>query len=468
MHSTKPTTVVKDKLANRSLRKLPLGLASIALGASIYMNTTNVSADQVDNTDTYPLQSQDDTNAVLPGTPVNTSKVATTNETQEAQAPVSENNVSQPATDNVSSNTNSQASAFESNSDVNSSASVTTDNSNVTSDNKTVNDSTKDNDVTITYNVSDVDENNKNVFTGKYSLPANSHFSFADFQLPENYILAENGDGTVGTSNTSIEVKAKHKTIQLESPKPVLIERTITINFPDNSVKTIRQQGYYQSPTSVLDEVTKTSKTIGKASLTGIDTYWAPTIAGYTANIPMVPALTEQEYDKGAKLSVNISYSKNGSNSSASSDAPDTPEINTPGSNSDNTNSSSSAASSAPISNQEAAKGNENVNNATSASSSIGETTTNSSSVGVLANDDINSVANTTALTGNETTALTGNETTSTEDSTSPESNNDTITSNDELPQTGNDSISKDLALLGIGALGITGAVGLEMRKKKY
>ena len=342
-------------------------------------------------------------------------------------------------------------------------------------------------------------------------------FTYSEFKLPDNYELVGNGNGNIGSEDYKVDIHAKHRVVTLTASKSVPIKRTITIHYPDNSVKTITQTGSYQSPASELDEVTNTAKSVGKPTLTGINAYQVPEVEGYTPNIKEVPALTAEAYDAGAKLMVNISYAKNeanpnSANNNSGSNASSSAESSTNSGSASSSNTNSSAAT--PGSNTNSASDNPGSQNNSSSSAAENGSTSNASSTASAAENgstsnasstasaasDQSSVVNdstaqnakeastttddltntqaapavaTTAYEGNtgslESLATQSNGTDASVNSMNSDSTIDSATGNDSesLPQTGND-VSEELAALGLGTLGVVGTAALGMRKKKY
>lgn len=494
-----------EKTPHFSLRKLPIGLASVALGATMYASATTASADTVTSAAAQPAEEQTDTTATLPGTPV-------ANDSQSSTAMSSVASAASPAQTAASktlvpTSESSVPASIEANGE-NKSAVLTTPSatsnttevdSQSTSASNTIDPTSE---VTLTYYVHDDDDNGKVVYKGTETMKPGQKFTYNEFKLPDNYILVGDGNGNIGSEDYKVDIHAKHRVVTLTAAKAIPIERTITIHYPDNSVKTITQTGSYQSPESELDEVTNVAKSVGKATLTGIDAYQVPEVDGYTPNIKEVPALTPEAYDGGAELLVNVSYTKNGTN---------------PDSSSNNSNTASNSSSS------EASSVNSNSSSSTDVNSSValpgsnnGSEPSDSRSKNELNNDvaekanvdDTNSAAsaaNTQASAGNDavsgvgdnklSSAITSNNlqatpavTTASSQGVSSEPgeslvaqpgntgkiNNTAVMNgsndsegNESLPQTGND-VSKELAALGLGTLGVVGTATLGMRKKKY
>lgn len=492
------------KVTRFTLKKLPIGLASVALGATMYAGATTASADTVNSAAAPAPVEETDMNATLPGTPASEASQATATPTvKNVESTSSTPTVDQAdtsfATSQVvsTSSTTSLDSATASNANEPSTAS-----SAAASNSQSSTALDKASDVTLTYYVHDDDNDGKVVYKGTQAMKPGQKFTYSEFKLPDNYELVGDGNGNIGSEDYKVDIHAKHRVVTLTASKSVPIERTITIHYPDNSVKTITQTGSYQSPASELDEVTNTAKSVGKPTLTGINAYQVPEVEGYTPNIKEVPALTAEAYDAGAKLMVNISYAKNGANpnsannnsgSNASSSAE--PSTNSGSASSSNTNSSAAT----PGSNANSASDNPGSQNNSSSSAAENGSTSNASSTASAASDQ-SSVVNdstaqnakeastttddltntqaapavaTTAYEGNtgslESLATQSNGTDASVNSMNSDSTIDSATGNDSesLPQTGND-VSEELAALGLGTLGVVGTAALGMRKKKY
>lgn len=492
------------KVTRFTLKKLPIGLASVALGATMYAGATTASADTVNSAAAPAPVEETDVNATLPGTP-------TSEASQDASTPVIENAESASSvetTDQVTSSaTTSRAVSTSSAVALDNTAASNTNESSTASSTAASNSQSstvldKASDVTLTYYVHDDDNDGKVVYKGTQAMKPGQKFTYSEFKLPDNYELVGDGNGNIGSEDYKVDIHAKHRVVTLTASKSVPIERTITIHYPDNSVKTITQTGSYQSPASELDEVTNTAKSVGKATLTGINAYQVPQVEGYTPNIKAVPALTAEAYDGGAKLMVNISYTKNGANpnsannnsgSNASSSVGSS--ANSGSANSSNTNSSAatpgsnaSSASDTPGSQNNSsisAAENGSTSNASSTASAASDqsslvndsTAQNAKEASTTTNDLTNSQAApavaTTAYEGNpgslENLATQSNGTDANVNSINSDSTIDSAAGNDSesLPQTGND-VSEELAALGLGTLGVVGTATLGMRKKKY
>ena len=503
------------KVTRFALKKLPIGLASVALGATMYAGATTASADTVNSAAAPAPVEETDMNATLPGTPASEASQATATPTVKnvestSSAPTADQADTSSATSQVvsTSSTTPLDSATASNANepsTSSSAAASNSQSSTALD--------KASDVTLTYYVHDDDNDGKVVYKGTQAMKPGQKFTYSEFKLPDNYELVGDGNGNIGSEDYKVDIHAKHRVVTLTASKSVPIVRTITIHYPDNSVKTITQTGSYQSPASELDEVTDTAKSVGKPTLTGINVYQVPEVEGYTPNIKEVPALTAEAYDAGAKLMVNISYAKNGANpnsannnsgSNASSSAESS--TNSGSASSSNTNSSAAtpgsnanSASATPGSNANSASDNPGSQNNSSSSAAENGSTSNASSTASAASDQSSVVNDSTAQNAKEastttddltntqaapavaTTAYEGN--TGSSESLATQSNGtdasvnsmnsdstiDSATGNDSesLPQTGND-VSEELAALGLGTLGVVGTAALGMRKKKY
>lgn len=442
----------KEKKNGSALKKLPVGLASIALGTAImYAGATNASADEVNApTNTTPTENQAEQNAVLPGTAVNKSTSETPERAANANTPNSSiNNASQ---DNTNTDPKAQI-------------------------NKNVN---------MTYYVHDDDDNDKVVYKGTEEVNKGEKIDFSSLKLPSNYVLSEEGTATADSTDFKTDVHAKHQTVELTKPAPVLIQRIITIHNPDNSIKNIRQEGYYQSPASVLDQVTKQSKAIGQATLTGIDKYVVPVFDGYTPSQSVVPAMTAADYDKGAKLLVDISYQKK-NDKADSNEQVKSPEEGNKGAQENSNNDS-------PISNSEATPDNQYGNSASgnNVTSDDGKETQKSQQIkGPDSNESTRQTSN-----GSQSAIETASKSSPVSDKVTMESTNEPsenrtdgvqttqLSSNTEgsangpigtqteeaegnsLPQTGND-LNKELAAMGLGTLGIVGTFSLAKKKKE-
>lgn len=492
------------KVTRFTLKKLPIGLASVALGATMYAGATTASADTVNSAAAPAPVEETDMNATLPGTPASEASQATATPTVKnaestSNTPTADQADTSSATSQVvsTSSTTSLDSATASNANepsTSSSAAASNSQSSTALD--------KASDVTLTYYVHDDDNDGKVVYKGTQAMKPGQKFTYSEFKLPDNYELVGDGNGNIGSEDYKVDIHAKHRVVTLTASKSVPIERTITIHYPDNSVKTITQTGSYQSPASELDEVTNTAKSVGKATLTGINAYQVPQVEGYTPNIKEVPALTAETYDGGAKLMVNISYTKNGANpnsannnsgSNASSSVGSS--ANSGSANSSNTNSSAAT----PGSNASSASDNPGSQNNSSSSAAENGSTSNASSTASAASDqssvvndsiaqnakEVSTATNdltnsqaapavaTTAYEGNpsslENLATQSNGTDASVNSINSDSTIDSAAGNDSesLPQTGND-VSEELAALGLGTLGVVGTAALGMRKKKY
>ena len=492
------------KVTRFTLKKLPIGLASVALGATMYAGATTASADTVNSAAAPTPVEETDMNATLPGTPASEASQATTTPTVKnvestSNAPTADQADTSSATSQVvsTSSTTSLDSATASNANepsTSSSAAASNSQSSTALD--------KASDVTLTYYVHDDDNDGKVVYKGTQAMKPGQKFTYSEFKLPDNYELVGDGNGNIGSEDYKVDIHAKHRVVTLTASKSVPIERTITIHYPDNSVKTITQTGSYQSPASELDEVTNTAKSVGKPTLTGINAYQVPEVEGYTPNIKEVPALTAEAYDAGAKLMVNISYAKNGANpnsanNNSGSNASSSAESSTNSGSASSSNTNSSAAT--PGSNANSASDNPGSQNNSSSSATENGSTSNASSTASAASDQ-SSVVNdstaqnakeastttddltntqaapavaTTAYEGNtgslESLATQSNGTDASVNSMNSDSTIDSATGNDSesLPQTGND-VSEELAALGLGTLGVVGTAALGMRKKKY
>lgn len=492
------------KVTRFTLKKLPIGLASVALGATMYAGATTASADTVNSAAAPTPVEETDMNATLPGTPASEASQATTTPTiknveSASSAPTADQADTSSATSQVAStsSTTSLDSATASNANESSTAS-----SAAASNSQSSTALDKASDVTLTYYVHDDDNDGKVVYKGTQAMKPGQKFTYSEFKLPNNYELVGDGNGNIGSEDYKVDIHAKHRVVTLTASKSVPIERTITIHYPDNSVKTITQTGSYQSPASKLDEVTNTAKSVGKATLTGINAYQVPQVEGYTPNIKEVPALTAEAYDGGAKLMVNISYTKNGANPNSAnnnSESNASSSVNS-SANSGSANSSDTNSSAAtPGSNANSASDNPGSQNNSSSSAAENGSTSNASSTASTASDQ-SSVVNdsiaqnakeastatndltnsqaapavaTTAYEGNpsslENLATQSNGTDASVNSINSDSTIDSAAGNDSesLPQTGND-VSEELAALGLGTLGVVGTVALGMRKKKY
>lgn len=492
------------KVTRFTLKKLPIGLASVALGATMYAGATTASADTVNSAAAPAPVEETDMNATLPGTPASEASQATATPTVKnvestSNTPTADQADTSSATSQVvsTSSTTSLDSATASNANepsTSSSAAASNSQSSTALD--------KASDVTLTYYVHDDDNDGKVVYKGTQAMKPGQKFTYSEFKLPDNYELVGNGNGNIGSEDYKVDIHAKHRVVTLTASKSVPIKRTITIHYPDNSVKTITQTGSYQSPASELDEVTNTAKSVGKPTLTGINAYQVPEVEGYTPNIKEVPALTAEAYDAGAKLMVNISYAKNEANpnlanNNSGSNASSSAESSTNSGSASSSNTNSSAAT--PGSNTNSASDNPGSQNNSSSSAAENGSTSNASSTASAASDQ-SSVVNdstaqnakeastttddltntqaapavaTTAYEGNtgslESLATQSNGTDASVNSMNSDSTIDSATGNDSesLPQTGND-VSEELAALGLGTLGVVGTAALGMRKKKY
>lgn len=505
------------KVTRFTLKKLPIGLASVALGATMYAGATTASADTVNSAAAPAPVEETDMNATLPGTPASEASQATATPTVKnvestSSTPTADQADTSSATSQVvsTSSTTSLDSATASNANEPSTASSTaasngqrsTASSAAASNSQSSTALDKASDVTLTYYVHDDDNDGKVVYKGTQAMKSGQKFTYSEFKLPDNYELVGDGNGNIGSEDYKVDIHAKHRVVTLIASKSVPIERTITIHYPDNSVKTITQTGSYQSPASELDEVTNTAKSVGKPTLTGINAYQVPEVEGYTPNIKEVPALTAEAYDAGAKLMVNISYAKNGANpnsanNNSGSNASSSAESSTNSGSASSSNTNSSAAT--PGSNANSASDNPGSQNNSSSSAAENGSTSNASSTASAASDQ-SSVVNdstaqntketstttddltntqaapavaTTAYEGNtgslESLATQSNGTDASVNSMNSDSTIDSVTGNDSesLPQTGND-VSEELAALGLGTLGVVGTAALGMRKKKY
>lgn len=505
------------KVTRFTLKKLPIGLASVALGATMYAGATTASADTVNSAAAPAPVEETDMNATLPGTPASEASQATATPTVKSvestsSAPTADQADTSSATSQVvsTSSTTSLDSATASNANEPSTASSatasngqpSTTSSAAASNSQSSTALDKASDVTLTYYVHDDNNDGKVVYKGTQAMKPGQKFTYSEFKLPDNYELVGDGNGNIGSEDYKVDIHAKHRVVTLTASKSVPIERTITIHYPDNSVKTITQTGSYQSPASELDEVTNTAKSVGKPTLTGINAYQVPEVEGYTPNIKEVPALTAEAYDAGAKLMVNISYAKNGANpnsanNNSGSNASSSAESSTNSGSASSSNTNSSAAT--PGSNANSASDNPGSQNNSSSSAAENGSTSNASSTASAASDQ-SSVVNdstaqnakeastttddltntqaapavaTTAYEGNtgslESLATQSNGTDASVNSMNSDSTIDSATGNDSesLPQTGND-VSEELAALGLGTLGVVGTAALGMRKKKY
>lgn len=517
-----------SKVTHFSLRKLPIGLASVALGATLYAGATNANADTVKATTTQgPAEEQTDATATLPGTPAASSapSQATTPAADPAPAPAtsaasSADQSAPSAASSASSDTPAASSAGSTTSSTTSDASSAassagssaTDDSQVpssagnansgaaksdgpASSGTTVGD--QDKEVTLTYYVHDDDNDGKVVYEGTETMKPGQKFTYSEFTLPKNYVLVGGGDGNIGSEDYKVDVHAKHRVVTLAQAKSVPIERTITIHYPDNSVKTITQKGFYQYPENQLDEVTNEAKTIGEPTLTGIDAYQVPEVDGYTPNMKEVPALTPATYDGGAKLMVNVTYAKNGTNP-GSSETPGSDQPANPGSGStaDNPGSSETPGSDQPAnpgsssdtpgsaSDQPVNSGSGSASNGQESATSNGSVASGSqpsSAVSTNGSEAAAPAAGVAPVSGNTTGTMTNASSTGTGSEAQPEAlgtvvdgvsavttgSNGNSSNSEALPQTGND-VSKELAALGLGTLGAVGTAALGMRKKKY
>ena len=506
------------KVTRFTLKKLPIGLASVALGATMYAGATTASADTVNSAAAPAPVEETDMNATLPGTPASEASQATATPTVKnvestSSAPTADQADTSSATSQVVSTSSTtsldSATASNANEPSTSSSAATSNSQPSTSSSAAASNSQsstaldKASDVTLTYYVHDDDNDGKVVYKGTQAMKPGQKFTYSEFKLPDNYELVGDGNGNIGSEDYKVDIHAKHRVVTLTASKSVPIVRTITIHYPDNSVKTITQTGSYQSPASELDEVTDTAKSVGKPTLTGINVYQVPEVEGYTPNIKEVPALTAEAYDAGAKLMVNISYAKNGANpnsanNNSGSNASSSAESSTNSGSASSSNTNSSAAT--PGSNTNSASDNPgSQNNSSSSSAAENGSTSNASSTASAASDQ-SSVVNdstaqnakeastttddltntqaapavaTTAYEGNtgslESLATQSNGTDASVNSMNSDSTIDSATGNDSesLPQTGND-VSEELAVLGLGTLGVVGTSALGMRKKKY
>ena len=506
------------KVTRFTLKKLPIGLASVALGATMYAGATTASADTVNSAAAPAPVEETDMNATLPGTPASEASQATATPTVKnvestSSAPTADQADTSSATSQVVSTSSTtsldSATASNANEPSTSSSAATSNSQPSTSSSAAASNSQsstaldKASDVTLTYYVHDDDNDGKVVYKGTQAMKPGQKFTYSEFKLPDNYELVGDGNGNIGSEDYKVDIHAKHRVVTLTASKSVPIVRTITIHYPDNSVKTITQTGSYQSPASELDEVTDTAKSVGKPTLTGINVYQVPEVEGYTPNIKEVPALTAEAYDAGAKLMVNISYAKNGANpnsanNNSGSNASSSAESSTNSGSASSSNTNSSAAT--PGSNTNSASDNPgSQNNSSSSSAAENGSTSNASSTASAASDQ-SSVVNdstaqnakeastttddltntqaapavaTTAYEGNtgslESLATQSNGTDASVNSMNSDSTIDSATGNDSesLPQTGND-VSEELAVLGLGTLGVVGTAALGMRKKKY
>lgn len=492
------------KLTRFTLKKLPIGLASVALGATMYAGATTASADTVNSAAAPAPVEETDMNATLPGTPASEASQATATPTVKnvestSSTPTADQADTSSATSQVvsTSSTTSLDSATASNANEPSTAS-----SAAASNSQSSTALDKASDVTLTYYVHDDDNDGKVVYKGTQAMKPGQKFTYSEFKLPDNYELVGDGNGNIGSEDYKVDIHAKHRVVTLTASKSVPIERTITIHYPDNSVKTITQTGSYQSPASELDEVTNTAKSVGKPTLTGINAYQVPEVEGYTPNIKEVPALTAEAYDAGAKLMVNISYAKNGANpnsanNNSGSNASSSAESSTNSGSASSSNTNSSAAT--PGSNANSASDNPGSQNNSSSSAAENGSTSNASSTASAASDQSSVVNDSTAQNAKETSTTTddltntqaapavattayegntgsleslatqSNGTDASVNSMNSDSTIDSATGNDSesLPQTGND-VSEELAALGLGTLGVVGTAALGMRKKKY
>ena len=541
-----------SKVTHFSLRKLPIGLASVALGATLYAGATNANADTVKTTTTQgPAEEQTDATATLPGTPAASSAsnqaTITTPAADPAPATSAASSAGQSAssaassassdtsaassagstTSSATSDASSAASSASSSATDDSQASSSAGNANSgaaksdgpASSGATVGD--QDKEVTLTYYVHDDDNDGKVVYKGIKNMKPGQKFAYSEFTLPKNYVLVGGGDGNIGSEDYKVDVHAKHRVVTLAQAKSVPIERTITIHYPDNSVKTITQKGFYQSPENQLDEVTNEAKTIGEPTLTGIDAYQVPEVDGYTPNMKEVPALTPATYDGGAKLMVNVTYAKNvtnpGSSETPGSDQPANPAsgstADNPGSTSGNTgsdqpanpgsgstadnpgssatpgsdqpaNPGSSSDTPGPASDQPVNSGSGSASNGQESATSNGSVASDSQPSSAASTNDSEAAApaaGVAPVSGNTTGTMTNASSTGTGSEAQPEAlgtvadgasavttgSNGNSSNSETLPQTGND-VSKELAALGLGTLGVVGTAALGMRKKKY
>lgn len=479
-NSQNNVTKKMKKLEKAGLTKLPIGLASVALGTSLYLGATNVHAD-TQTVNTTPAENQTDDSATLPGTPTSaTAEKATTNNATESSSQsaqlgtsvsTSETAISAGATPTQSDST----AASQSSSPVKSSSA---DSSTSASDN--ANDS-----VTMTYYVHDDDNNNKVVYKGTATVKKNQTVSVDTLNLPKHYDLVSASSIQSKDQNFIADIHVKHHIVQVATPKATPIERTIIITFPDGSTKTIKQEGTYQTPGSQIDEVTNVSTSTGTATLTGIDSYTVPTVSGYKPNIATIPALTPASYDGGAKLLVNVTYSADSSatnnDSSVTSDSSSVASDSSANLSADSASSATSdssassadsnSASSATDSSASSASGDSapasDSDNTTSSSQAQGATTTSVNSENNSANGSSAAISSSAipVATASNSSALPANENVSSNDTVS--ANSSASSDNSELPQTGNQSQS-ELAALGLGALGVVGTMSLAKSRKKY
>lgn len=489
-------------------KKIPVGLAGVALGSFLYLDANNVHADVTTNTaNTTPSTNQTDTTAVLAGTP--SASPATTTSANDSASSTAANSGAASSAPEVPNNSEIASSASSS---ASSSSSATSDSASEspvtpTSSASSASTSTSDNENTVSlkYYVHDDDNNDKVVYIGTQSMSKGSTISMSALSLPNGYELSGEGTITAGNSDFKADVHAKHQIVKLDAPAPSIIERTIVITNPDGSTKTIKQQGEYTLPASEIDEVTKQTKTLGSAELTGIGSYQVPTIDGYTASEAEVPALTAESYDNGAKLLVNITYTKNGNTPNSS-----TPSSNTPASDSNSSQSSaSSAASSAASDSNSASSASQSTSNASNASSTASNASNAASQASSAENSAASSAAQ-SASTSNDSSAT--SQSSSTQNSASSAANqsadetssaqpantlvdsnstnsSDNVSqpslgsasqiqsnelpeasandSNTSLPQTGNDNnVANEMAALGLGSLGVVGAMTLKKKKR--
>lgn len=491
-------------------KKIPVGLAGVALGSFLYLDANNVHADVTTNTaNTTPSTNQTDTTAVLAGTP-SASPATTTTSANDSTSFTTANSEPAGSATEVSNNSEVASSVPSS---ANSGSSATSDSTSEspvtpTSSASSASNSTSDNENTVSlkYYVHDDDNNDKVVYIGTQSMSKGSTISMSALSLPNGYELSGEGTITAGNSDFKADVHAKHQIVKLDAPAPSIIERTIVITNPDGSTKTIKQQGEYTLPASEIDEVTKQTKTLGSAELTGIGAYQVPTIDGYTASEAEVPALTAESYDNGAKLLVNITYTKNGDTPNSSS----SPSSNTPASDSNSSQSSaSSATSSASSDSNSASSASQSTSNASNASSTASNASNAASQASSAANSAASSAAQ-SASTSNDSSAT--SQSSSTQNSASSAANqsadetssaqpanalvdsnstnsSDNVSqpslgsasqmqnnelseasandSNTSLPQTGNDNnVANEMAALGLGSLGVVGAMTLKKKKR--
>ena len=492
-------------------KKIPVGLAGVALGSFLYLDANNVHADVTTNTaNTTPSTNQTDTTAVLAGTPSASPATTTTTSANDSTSFTTANSEPAGSATEVSNNSEVASSVPSS---ANSGSSATSDSASEspvtpTSSASSASNSTSDNENTVSlkYYVHDDDNNDKVVYIGTQSMSKGSTISMSALSLPNGYELSGEGTITAGNSDFKADVHAKHQIVKLDAPAPSIIERTIVITNPDGSTKTIKQQGEYTLPASEIDEVTKQTKTLGSAELTGIGVYQVPTIDGYTASEAEVPALTAESYDNGAKLLVNITYTKNGDTPNSSS----TPSSNTPASDSNSSQSSaSSATSSASSDSNSASSASQSTSNASNASSTASNASNAASQASSAANSAASSAAQ-SASTSNDSSAT--SQSSSTQNSASSAANqsadetssaqpanalvdsnstnsSDNVSqpslvsasqmqnnelseasandSNKSLPQTGNDNnVANEMAALGLGSLGVVGAMTLKKKKR--